>query len=106
MRLLLDECVPGPLRQEFSGHTVTSVNRIGFKGLKNGELLRAAAVDHDVFVSVDKGLEYQHNLQDLPIAILLLSARSNKLEALLPLIPEALEALRSISPREFIKIEY
>ena len=106
MKLLFDECVPGPLRRGFIDHEVFTVDQAGFKGLKNGELLLAASVDFDVIVSVDKGLEYQHNLNELPIAILLLSVRSNKLEAPLPLIPEALSALRSISRYEFIKIEY
>ena len=106
MKLLLDDCVPGPLRKEFTDHEVSTVDQAGFKGLKNGELLRVAAAEFDVFVSVDKGLEYQHNLRNLPIAILLLSVRSNKLEAVRPLIPEALALLKTISPREFIKIEY
>ncbi len=106
MKLLLDECVPGPIGREFLDHEVSIVDQAGFKGLKNGELLRAASADFDVFISVDKGLEYQHNLQNLPIAILLLSVRSNKLEAVRPLIPKALAVLKSISRRDFIKIEY
>ncbi|MBP9663418.1 MAG: DUF5615 family PIN-like protein [Pyrinomonadaceae bacterium] len=105
MRLLLDECVPEPLGKEFAGHDVSTVEEAGWKGLKNGVLLFTAASDFDVLVTVDKGFEHQQNLQDLPIAVLLLSSRSNKLERLQELIPDALLALRSIAAREFIKIE-
>lgn len=106
MRLLLDECVPGPLRKEFSEYEVFTVEQVGLKGLRNRALLRAASMDFDVLIRVDKGLEFQHNLKRLPIAIILISVRSNKLEVLKSLIPDVPAAMESISPREFIKIEF
>lgn len=48
---------------------------MGFAGLKNGELLRAAeAVGIDVFVTGDKTIEYEQNLQGRRIAVVSLSA--------------------------------
>lgn len=104
MRLLFDECVPEPLRRGFVGHQVTTVDEAGFKGLKNGTLLATAAADFDVLVTVDKGFEYQQNLKTLPIAILLIRARTNDIDDLDTMIPAALEALATISAREFKKI--
>ena len=105
MKLLLDECVPRPLRKEFRGHTVSTIDEAGYKSLKNGALLRVASQDFDVLVTVDKNIEYQQNPNDLPIAILVLVARSNKLERLLPLMSNAHEALMTISRGEIVKIE-
>ena len=104
MRLLFDECVPGPLRNGFVGHEITTVDEAGFKGLKNGTLLAAAAYEFDVLVTVDKGFEFQQNLKNLPIAILLIRARTNDIDDLEVLLPAALEALSKISAREFKKI--
>jgi hypothetical protein len=38
MKLLLDECVPKRLRNDFPGHEVSTIEEVGLKGLKNGEL--------------------------------------------------------------------
>lgn len=54
MRLLLDECVPRPLRRYFAEYRVSTVEQAGFKGLKNGLLLAAASEEFDVLVTVDK----------------------------------------------------
>jgi predicted nuclease of predicted toxin-antitoxin system len=43
MKLLLDECAPKRLKNDFPGHEIQTVDDVGLRGLKNGELLRAAA---------------------------------------------------------------
>jgi predicted nuclease of predicted toxin-antitoxin system len=67
MKLLLDECVPNDLKQDLVGHDVMSVVEAGYRGLKNGELLRAAAGHHDVLITVDRNLPYQQNIRGLAI---------------------------------------
>ena len=52
MRVLLDEHLPHRLRQLF----VVPVGYLRWKGLKNGELLRKASAEFDVFITMDKGL--------------------------------------------------
>ena len=75
MRLLLDECVTRYLKRDFLGHEVSTVDEAGFKGLKNGALLRAAQGTFDVLVTVDKSIRHQQNLQSFQIAVLLLTAQ-------------------------------
>ncbi len=53
MRVLLDECLPGKLRGELTGHDVTTVPEVGWSGKSNGELLQLAAGPFDVFVTID-----------------------------------------------------
>ena len=92
MRLLLDECVPARLRQALPSHAVSTVGLQGWSGIKNGKLLALAAAGFDAFVTVDKNLPYQQNTAALPIAVVVLDAKSNELAYLLPLMP-ALEAV-------------
>jgi hypothetical protein len=74
MRILLDESLPIELRSEIPGHIVRYVRELGWSGLKNGELLARAAPLFDVFLTADQNLEYQQNLDTLPIAVVVLVA--------------------------------
>lgn len=106
MKLLLDECLPRKLKREFVGHEVFTIDEAGFKGLKNGELIQSASeAGFEVLVSVDKNIEHRQNKARLPLAILVLSAKTNRIESLLPLMTEALEILENIKTGEIITIE-
>jgi predicted nuclease of predicted toxin-antitoxin system len=104
MKLLLDECMPRRLRRDFIGHQVSTVEQAGMKGLKNGDLLAAAADLFDALVTVDKSIPDQQNLSSLPLAVLVLRARTNKYLDLKPLVTLALVALEQIKPGEVIVI--
>ena len=91
MRLLLDESVPRNLRRFLPDHTVRTVIEMRWGGITNGEVLRLAASEFDAFITVDKNLRYQQNLSNLPIAVVVLHARSNELQFLTPLLPELKE---------------
>ena len=102
MRVLLDECVTRYLKRDFAGHEVFTVEEAGFKGLKNGRLLRAASGHYEVLVTVDQNLQYQQNLKNLNVAIVVLKARRSTYAALKPLMPQVLETLAKIKPGEII----
>lgn len=56
MRVLLDEHLPHRLRQLFADQIeVITVEYQGWKGIENGELLRKASAEFDVFITMDKG---------------------------------------------------
>ena len=65
MRLLLDECVPKRLTRELLGHHVNTVQDMGWPGIKNGALLKLADGQFDALLTVDQGIEYQHNFSGL-----------------------------------------
>ncbi|HEX8196783.1 MAG TPA: DUF5615 family PIN-like protein [Pyrinomonadaceae bacterium] len=104
MKLLLDECAPRRLKNYFVGHDVLTIEQAGFKGLKNGNLLRAAEGKFEVLITVDKNIEYQQNTAALPLAIVILAATSNRLESLLPLIPNALKVLETIKTGDVVRV--
>ena len=104
MKLLLDECVTSYLKPEFGGHEVSTIEEAGFKGLKNGKLLEAASGVFDVLVTVDQNLQFQQNLQNLAVAVLILKARRSTYPLLKPLVPSALEELKTIKPGHVVVI--
>jgi hypothetical protein len=70
-RILLDHCVPKPLRRELMGWEVRTCFEQGWAALRNGELLAAAeAAGFEIFVTADKNLRYQQNLAGRKIAII------------------------------------
>ena len=79
MRILLDESLPRELRDDLPGHAVKTVTEVGCSGVRNGELLRRAAENFDVFVTADQNLQYQQNLAALPVAVVVLVARNNQI---------------------------
>ncbi len=105
MRILLDECVPRPLRNELAGHYVKTVRQMGWAGIQNGDHLRLAEEAFDVFLTVDRNLEYQQNLSGTKIAVIVLVARSNNYQDLQPLMPSVEQALQSIQPEVLVRIE-
>lgn len=73
MKILFDECVPLPLARQLDGHECISVQRCGWGGAKNGELLRLAETQFELFLTADQNIYYQQNLTGRRIAILILS---------------------------------
>ena len=104
MRLLLDESVPRRLRRYLPAHEVRTVVEMGWGGVKNGDLLALAARDFDAFITVDKNLPYQQNLQTLPVAVVLLNTVSNELSVLLQLLPQLEEALARLQPGSYVQV--
>jgi hypothetical protein len=97
-RVLLDENLPRLLKREISGHEVRTVAEVGWAGIKNGKLLRLAESEFDIFVTADQNLSYQQPLTTFRLGIVVLRARTTKLEDLLPLVPAIREALDSVKP--------
>ena len=103
MRVLLDESLPRPLGRLLIGHVVRTVGQAGWASFKNGVLLRLAASEFDVLVTADQ-IEFQQNLETLPLAVVVLVAESNRLESLEPLVPQILDALKLLEPKTLIRV--
>ena len=104
VRILLDESLPRPLSQLLIGHDVSTVATEGWASLGYGALLREAATTFDVVLTADQNIEFQQNLATLPLAVVVLVAESNRLEALEPLVPEVLDALKHLKARTFLRV--
>ena len=97
MRVLLDEDIPTRLRLHFGEAVdVETVEYRGWKGLKNGELLRAAQEHFDVLITMDNHLPEQQSLQQFDLAVVILRARNKSLTELQKLMPELEQMLDSL----------
>ncbi|HYO24998.1 MAG TPA: hypothetical protein VEQ85_08610 [Lacipirellulaceae bacterium] len=107
MRILIDECVPRGIRRYFPGHYVMTVADLGWSGKKNGELVRLIAANNvDVFITVDQNLQFQQHLSGAGFGIVIISSSSNRLAAIVPLVPKILLALDSIQPGQLVGISH
>lgn len=105
MKVLLDENLPHQLRLELPGHDVFTVAFMEWGGIENGELLRVATAQaFDVLITNDHGIEYEQNVHSLPLAVVVLLAKSNTMDAIRTLLPDLLAVLRSLRPCQFIKL--
>ncbi len=76
-------------------------------GVENGELLRLAAeAGFDAVSTNDRGVEYEQNLGELPLAVVVILARANTIEAMRPLYEQLLAALGQLKPRQFVKLAF
>lgn len=80
------------------------MQRSGWSGVANGRLLELAAAEFDVFLTMDRKLEFQQNLAALPIAVLVVEAVSNRMEHLEPLAPAILKELNHVVPKSLRRI--
>ena len=103
VRIVLDECVPWPLAKHLIGHTCTSPQRSGWGGFENGELLRLAEEEYDLFVTSDQNLRYQQNLADRKIAILELS--TNDWATIRKNLAAVVARINTMQPREFAQFD-
>ena len=103
MKLLLDECVPRNLKSHLPGVECQTVPEAGLAGKKNGEPL-AERAGFQVFLTVDRGIEYEQNLQHRAIGVVVIHAKSSRLDDLLPHAPEILKALASIQRGQLVNV--
>jgi hypothetical protein len=98
VKVLLDECVDRKFARDLAGHSVSTVPQMGWAGIKNGQLLALAEKEFDAFITVDRKLSAQQDLAKFEIAILLLRARTNRLQDIQPLVPELLKTIERATP--------
>jgi predicted nuclease of predicted toxin-antitoxin system len=105
MKLLIDECLPRKLKNHLPGIECQTVPEAGLAGRKNGELLSLAErAGFPVLLTIDRGIEFEQNLRRRKIAVVLIHARSSRLDDLLPHAPEILRVLGSIRSGQLVKV--
>ena len=77
---------------------------MGWRGTKNGALLALVEGRFDAFLTGDQSIPMQQKLAGRGFGLVVLAARTNRLEDLLPLVPAALDALRTLSPGQVVTV--
>ncbi len=99
MRVLIDECLNWRLGRALTGHFCVSVQRMGWKGIRNGELLARMEQERiDAFITGGRNLQFQQHLPAARVAVVVLAARSTRLAETMPLMAEVLTQLPTLRP--------
>jgi hypothetical protein len=99
VRALLDENMPKALVRLLAPEIdARTVQEEGWSGRKNGKLLAVASTSFDVLLTTDQGIPHQQNMTRYRIGIVLMEARSNRIEDLAPLVPTLKARLDSVAP--------
>jgi predicted nuclease of predicted toxin-antitoxin system len=72
VKILRDESVPRLLNLRLPHLDISTVQELGWAGIRNGELLRRAEAQFGVLITADQNLRYQQNLSGRKLAILVL----------------------------------
>ncbi len=68
-------------------------------------MLALAASTFEVFVTVDRNLTFQQNLDKLEIAVIVLVAHGNRLVDLEPLAPSLVKAIATVKRGQVVRVD-
>ena len=102
----MTKSLPRKLRHDFGPeHEVWTVRDKGWLGKKNGELLSLMIKDEfEIFVTVDRNLTYQQNIERLAVTIFVLCAFNNRRDTLKLLVPKMFERIQQGNLQNLIEI--
>ncbi len=93
------------MKRALVGHEVKTVADMKWRGIKNGKLLSMAATEFDAFITVDKNLQFQQNLNSIPLPVIVVHSRFLRWRDLEPYTPAILERLNSPLERKVYVVE-
>ena len=101
----MDECVDARLATEIAGHDVTTVPRMGWSGMKDGEILERADGMFDVLITTDQHIAFQQNLTKFDLALVILRAKTNRIADVKDLVPSLQAVLPHVERGEATYID-
>ena len=104
-RVLLDENMPRKLRRDLPGFFIRTAQEEGWSAFKNGQLLLRAAVNFDVFVTIDQRMRYQQNMPRFDIGVVVIEVPDTRFVHLRALVPELNEAIASVTRGEVMIVK-
>jgi hypothetical protein len=99
LKILLDEGVPKIIQWRLSGLSISNVEEMGWRGIKNGALLDLMSGEFQILITTDKKLPSQQNLEKRRLSVVILP--TNDLPSVIELLPKIEQAVGAISPGEF-----
>lgn len=73
---------------------------MGWEELQNGDLLNQAQAQFEALISTDSNIQYQQQLPQYNIALIVLRSMTGRVAELEQLMPDCLKALEVIQPGE------
>ena len=99
MKILLDEGVPKIIQKRLGQLSISNVEEMGWRGIKNGALLDLMSGKFQILITTDKNLPSQQNLGKRQISVIILP--TNDIPSVIELLPQIEQAIGDISAGEF-----
>jgi rRNA-processing protein FCF1 len=107
---LLDEQVPIEFadvlnKAALERHTVRTVAEMGWRGTKNGALLRRMReAGFMVMLTADRHIEHQQNIARSGVGLIVMHPHRVRIQELVPLAPAVIDALDAVRPGEVVHV--
>ena len=102
MRILLDEGVPDTIQTRLTNFEISTIQQMGWRGIKNEALLDLMGQQFSILISTDKNLPFQQNLKKRQIAVIILPA--NDVPSVIELLPRIEDAVQIVASGEFVQL--
>jgi predicted nuclease of predicted toxin-antitoxin system len=96
--VLFDENMPRKLRRDLPEFAVRTVQEEKWAGFENGQLLRRAAATFDVLLTADQRMQYQQNLAQFDIGVVVIATSDTTLANLRTMLPRIRTAIEAVQP--------
>ena len=107
-RILVDECInprlATRLRTSLPRASVDTVRALGWAGQKDHVLIQRIEGRYDVFLTIDKGFEFEHDLRQLSFGIIVLTAANNQMPSYERLLEELVRQIKLLSPGHAVHV--
>ena len=105
MKILIDENIDVRFKNELSLFDTQTVKDKGWTGIKNGKLLELAAQnEYDVFITLDSNIKHQQKLSKYKLHILIIKAKTSRLNHLKLFIPKIQNLIYDISDKTMYEV--
>lgn len=97
-RVLFDENMPRKLRRALPEFAIRTAQEEGWAGLENGNLLRHAVATFDVLLTADQRMQFQQNVSQFDIAVVVIQTYDTTLPNLQKLLPALRRGIEDAPP--------
>ncbi len=91
-RLLIDECInprlARRLREDLHSCSVDTIRDLGWAGQQDHVLVPRMQGRFDVFLTIDKGFDFEHDLKKLSFGIIVLVTANNQMASYERVMPD------------------
>jgi predicted nuclease of predicted toxin-antitoxin system len=107
-RILVDECInPRLIPRLRSGRPLSSVETVrdlGWAGQRDHVLIAQIEGRFDVFLTIDKGFEFEHDLKKLAFGIIVLTTANNQMASYERLLEELVRQIQNVGPGHLVHV--
>ena len=107
-RILVDECINPRLvprlRSGLPRSSVETVRDLGWAGQRDHLLISQIEGRFDVFLTIDKGFEFEHDLKKLAFGIIVLTTANNQMASYERLLEELVRQIQHVGTGHLVHV--